>query len=229
MSSSGEVQSVFEGVGQQGGERMALGHRELIGPMFDFSTFGVSELGPSARVLDIGCGVGDALAVLREKKGISSVAGIDLAESMLDHARQKNPGGDFRQGSAQGLPWSDETFDFVFSVESLYYHEDPRATLAEAFRVLKPGGIFASVIEYFAENRGVSTWPKTMGLELHCWSESEWTAALESIGFNPVGSRRVIRQSVKAEDEFRPQPYAPDYETYLKFIEDGALLFWGRK
>ncbi|MGZ8687235.1 MAG: class I SAM-dependent methyltransferase [Gaiellaceae bacterium] len=91
-----------------------------------------------ARVLDIGCGTGEHLRVLREQHGCE-VSGIDASQEMLDQARAKLPGADLRLGLAEHLPFPDAGFDAALMTVVVQHLDRPRA-FAEARRVLAPGG-----------------------------------------------------------------------------------------
>lgn len=94
------------------------------------------QIGPGDRVLDIACGSGLAveLAAVRGASG----AGIDASERLIAVARDRSPDADLRVGDMHALPWDDGTFDVVTSFRGIW-GTTPDA-LAEAFRVLKPGG-----------------------------------------------------------------------------------------
>jgi SAM-dependent methyltransferase/alkylhydroperoxidase family enzyme len=94
------------------------------------------RIGSGDRLLDIACGSGLAveLAMLRG----AAVAGIDASERLIAVARDRNPNADIQVGDMNALPWDDETFDVVTSFRGIW-GTTPDA-LAEAFRVLKPGG-----------------------------------------------------------------------------------------
>jgi SAM-dependent methyltransferase len=107
-----------------------------------FSSLGVDTR--ALRYLDVGCGKGELLSLLRED--FHEVAGCDPSPGMLSSSEgvetrvQENPG---------KIPFDDAAFDFVTSV-CVYHHVPPSSRLAltrEAYRVLKPGGIFA-IIEH---------------------------------------------------------------------------------
>ena len=94
------------------------------------------DLEATGSLLDIGCGAGRALQSYESQA--SRVAGIDAAAGLLDIARLRVPKADLRHGSLTELPWPHESFDAVTGVNSFVYADD--GGLAEAFRVLKPGG-----------------------------------------------------------------------------------------
>ncbi|MCB0969242.1 MAG: class I SAM-dependent methyltransferase [Ilumatobacter sp.] len=94
------------------------------------------ELQPGSELLDVACGSGLAM---RMADGLgASVAGIDAAESLIEIARARTPEGDIRVGDMFDLPWDDASFDAVTAVNGVW--GGCEAALAEAFRVLRPGG-----------------------------------------------------------------------------------------
>ncbi len=98
--------------------------------------FGRLGVGPGVKLLDVACGSG-GVARLAGAMG-ADVAGIDAAEELIDVAQLRNPEADIRLGSMFELPWADESFDVVVSINGIWGGND--AALAEAYRVLKPGG-----------------------------------------------------------------------------------------
>lgn len=106
----------------------------------------LTELGASGRVLDIGCGPGQVALLIAETLPATEVVGVDLARTMLEVAerhRAASKVGDrvrFDLGDAKGLPYEDGAFDVVCSNTILHHIPDPQPFLAEAWRVLKPGG-----------------------------------------------------------------------------------------
>jgi ubiquinone/menaquinone biosynthesis C-methylase UbiE len=95
------------------------------------------------RVLDIGCGTGAALSVLAREFGCT-VAGVDPAPGMLAEARRKLPRADIREGVAEALPFSDESFEAAMMMTVVQHVERTRA-FPEARRVLVDGGRFLIV------------------------------------------------------------------------------------
>jgi SAM-dependent methyltransferase len=87
-----------------------------------------------ARVLDVGCGEGELAHYLPDGAWV----GLDNSQTMLDKAP---PGGVL--GDAAALPFPEESFDGVAILYVLYHLYDPRLALAEAYRVMRPGGLIA--------------------------------------------------------------------------------------
>lgn len=97
-----------------------------------------AAVGPGTRLLDAGCGGGGA-SVLAATRG-ARIAGLDAAGPLIEVARKRLPGGDFRVGDLQELPFDDKSFDAVVAASSLQYTQDRVATLRELKRVSDPAG-----------------------------------------------------------------------------------------
>jgi SAM-dependent methyltransferase len=98
--------------------------------------------GPTVRVLDAGCGSGRLLDELRD---YGHVTGLDLNPDSVEIARSRGHE-DVVQGPVEELPWPDETFDLVISLDMVEHTADDRVTLRELRRVTKPGGYFLMTV-----------------------------------------------------------------------------------
>jgi SAM-dependent methyltransferase len=94
------------------------------------------DVRPGVELLDLACGAG--LALVQAAAAGASVHGIDAAEPLVAVARDRLPEGDLRVGSMFELPWPDARFDVVTSFNGIW--GGCEAALAEAHRVLRPGG-----------------------------------------------------------------------------------------
>jgi ubiquinone/menaquinone biosynthesis C-methylase UbiE len=120
------------------------------------------ELKPHINALDVGCGLGFPLIELAQRLGVSSkVYGIDPWKRALERAHVKIGKLEINNaaavmGMAEGLPFQDSFFDLIVSNNGINNVEDIESSLAECYRVSKPGAQFvltlnleASMIEFY--------------------------------------------------------------------------------
>ncbi|WP_377296368.1 class I SAM-dependent methyltransferase [Rhizobium sp. SGZ-381] len=93
-----------------------------------------------SRALDVGCGEGRFCRRLKAHHGIAEVVGIDPTLPLLETARLRDPGGDYRQAMAEALPFPDGSFDLVVSYFTLIDIADIETAIAEMARVTAAGG-----------------------------------------------------------------------------------------
>ncbi len=103
------------------------------------------RLRSGARVLDLGCGLGDDTFQIAERVGtIGRVTGVDVSATMIDEARRRAEGRglpvDFEVGDSQALRFDTGTFDGVRAERMLMHVPDAERAIAEMARVLVPGG-----------------------------------------------------------------------------------------
>ena len=109
------------------------------------------SLPKGGKVLDVGCGTGEHLQRALDH-GLRA-SGLEPAPAMLEVARRNVPRAEIEQGVATALPYKDAQFDLVIMVEVLRYLDraDTEKALAEARRVLKPGGkLFVTLVNRWA-------------------------------------------------------------------------------
>lgn len=101
-----------------------------------------SKAAPGERVLDAGCGTGIvARTAASHVAPGGSVVGVDINEGMIAEAQRRDTGEvTWRVGDLERLPFDDNTFDLVFIEQVLQFTPNREQALAEARRVLAPGG-----------------------------------------------------------------------------------------
>ncbi|MET8144302.1 methyltransferase domain-containing protein [Sphaerisporangium sp. NPDC005288] len=93
---------------------------------------------PGAAVVDVGCGTGRAVAEMSD--GGARAIGVDVSEQMVTVAKRRRPDLDVRLGGAYALPLEDGEV-VGYRADKVYHAlDDPARALAEATRVLAPGG-----------------------------------------------------------------------------------------
>ena len=103
-----------------------------------------ADIGPGLRVLDVATGPGYAAAEAAARGG--QVTGVDISDSMVELAAERNPGIDFRQADAEELPFADGFFDRVIVNFGLLHFGNPERATDELARVLAPGGRLALTV-----------------------------------------------------------------------------------
>lgn len=117
--------------------------------------------GEVRRVLDLACGIGQATLPLKARFPEADVVGLDLGLPLLRHAHARAVAAGvevrFVHGLAEAMPFPDGHFDMI--VAYILFHEVPIAVipriLAEAHRVLRPGGTF-SIVEFPSLGQGLA-------------------------------------------------------------------------
>jgi len=109
------------------------------GPLLD-----VVAAGTGTRLLDVATGPGFVAAAGAERGAI--VTGLDFSAAMLAEARRRFPSIAFREGDAEALPFGDAEFDAVVMNYGMLHLAHPDAAMAEARRVLRPGGRYAFTV-----------------------------------------------------------------------------------
>lgn len=123
-------------------------YNEIHGTDFSVVTAGLIDLFNCAperplRILDIGCGRGKFLEEIKDRFGtLVDTAGLTLTDSNSNEESKqlKEKGVPIHSGSAEDLPFGDESFHLIISTYALCYAFDPVLGVEEAHRVLAPGG-----------------------------------------------------------------------------------------
>jgi len=145
-------------------------------------------------ILEVGSGTGYWLNLLRQVS--SNIFGLDYSLGMLRQAQQQPAELKLANGSAVQIPYKDKAFDLVYVVDAIHHFGDHKAFIAEAFRVLKPGGALA-VIGH-DPHEGTSKWyiydyfDGVYDADLRRYpagrSVLKW---MESVGFQNISSQNV--------------------------------------
>jgi arsenite methyltransferase len=155
----------------------------------------LAELEPGETVLDLGSGGGIDVLLSAKRVGPTGKAfGLDMTDEMLVLARenQRKAGVtnvEFLKGEIEHIPLPDASVDVIISNCVINLSADKDAVLAEAFRVLKPGGRFAvsDVVVRGAVpaelRRNVELW---IGCVAGALEESEYRAKLAKAGFDAI-------------------------------------------
>jgi ubiquinone/menaquinone biosynthesis C-methylase UbiE len=136
-------------------------------------------------VLDVGCGVGSLLALLRRPR--LKLAGVDISPQMIKEAKRRlKTAADLRVADSESLPWKANRFDLVVSTDSFHHWPHPLQALAEVKRVLRKGGHFI-IADVWSPTplRQLGNWAARFGREgdVGIYSEAELARMLTEVGF----------------------------------------------
>src|SRR6266481_2379491 len=212
------------------GEKMERHHLDITE-----KTMRLMELRAGERVLDMGCGSGWATRLLARMvsegpDGFGQVIGVDISDEMVRQARASSR--DFENvmfvvGSAAQIPWEENFFDKVLSVESFYYYPDQDRTLTELFRVMAPHGRLFLLINLYRDNQYSLQWVDKLKVPVHVRSEAEYVELLKKHAFENVESRR-IPDDTPTPDDYQTKSFH-SLEDLRAFKKMGALLLMASK
>lgn len=191
------------------------------------------DLKPGQRVLDLGCGAGWATRLLAGRvtgDPEGQVVGLDISDEMIRRARATSTDFDnvmFVWGSADQIPWEENFFDKILSVESFYYYPDQDRVLNELFRVLAPQGKLYILINLYKDNPYSLRWVEELKVPVHARSEAEYVELLKAHAFEDVRAVR-IPDLTPTPDEYSGK-WFKNAEELREFKRIGALLLIGTK
>ncbi|MDO5034530.1 MAG: class I SAM-dependent methyltransferase [Actinomycetaceae bacterium] len=156
-------------------------------------TFYRTFLAPDMKVLEIGCGPG---TVTKHIAGsCRELVATDFSNKMVEQARKRvaAENTEFLTASAYSLPFPDASFDAVVASNMLHVVSDPEAVLAEAARVLRPGGALLLSTFVLGSKRAKAIEPvlKIVGGGKELWNLSQLAQMFRGLGWQ-VHSARTI-------------------------------------
>ena len=191
--------------GEHYGEKMLAMLQAIWGRGF-LSPCGAEEIGrligdadlTGASILDIGSGAGGAAMTLIRAHGAGYVTGIDVEDTVITHARALIAAEGladrigFVKAAPGPLPFAPNSFDVVFSKDSLVHIPDKHPLMAEVYRVLKPGGRFIAS-DWLISHDGPSspdmaTYIAAEDLDFGMTSPAGFTAAMRDAGFDAIST-----------------------------------------
>ncbi|MDJ0732516.1 MAG: methyltransferase domain-containing protein [Nostocaceae cyanobacterium] len=108
---------------------------------------------PEDQILEIGFGCGMDIKRVSDLASKGFIAGIDHSQTMVQQAQNRNMVAiqqgrvELQCGQATTIPYPDDSFDQIFSINVAQFWENPTQVLQELHRVLKPGGLIAIAIQ----------------------------------------------------------------------------------
>jgi trans-aconitate methyltransferase len=168
-------------------EGMERGHAASVKAMLDLA---LPRVGTPYSAVDVGCGNGWVCRVLESNDSCQRAVGVDGSEAMIEKAKTLGDG-EFHLAL---LPdWKPSTtFDFLHSMEFLYYLHDPAAMLKTIHdEWLNDAGVMVAGVDHYLENEDSHGWPEALNVHMTMLSEDQWEEAMVAAGFTDVEMHRV--------------------------------------
>jgi arsenite methyltransferase len=207
------------------GESMEHEHWPIAKP-----TLGLMQIAETDNILDVGCGAGWLSRILAQRAPRGRVVGMDISDEMIHHAReasarQKNL--EFVVGSVDQIPWEQDFFDRIITVESSYYWPDPAKGVRELYRVAAEGGSAWTLINYYRDNPYSHQWGAQLAIPTHLLFAEEWKKLFRDAGFQGV-AHQLIPDPTPTPEVYTGR-WFHDAKELAAFREIGALLVQGTK
>ena len=167
-------------------EGMERGHAASVSEMIEFISQRVTETGTSFTAVDVGCGNGWVVRQLMENENCEYAMGIDGAAAMITKAREIDGNSDYILAELPDYV-PNRRFDYIHSMEFLYYLEDPENMLKLFYRDwLQKEGWAVIGIDHYAENVDSLSWPEYVGVEMATRTIDQWHQAWQDAGFSNI-------------------------------------------
>ena len=175
-----------------------------------------------ARVADVGCGTGRFVPCLIEAFGAPVVA-LDPSTAMLA-AADRTPGASYVAAAAQALPLAGGSLDLAFLSMVWHHLPEPRATVAELGRVLRPGGVVfirTPTLDGLDEFAFLRCFPESLALDRgRLPSRATLQAVFAAGGFTAAVHHTVRQTMADGPEEYRARVRARAFSSLQRIPDD---------
>ena len=134
--------------------------------------------------LDVGCGNGWVVRKIAQLENCKKAVGIDKSKNMIKNAKSKMISSKEHYVHTDIECWKyTGKFDFIFSMEVIYYSESIQKALSKIYKLLKNRGELFCGTDFYRDNKATSGWSKQMDVPMHLLSKSEWRKSFMEVGF----------------------------------------------
>ncbi len=176
-------------------------------------------------ILDLGTGSGYALRALSQTHYLSQGIGLDGSPAMAQNAREYTDAENvsYTIGDFHHLPFADESFDHVWSMEAFFFAEEPVQLLTEIRRVLRSGGTFFCAVNFYQESKHTHKYQEQIDIPMFLWSHQEYRDLFREAGLHVAAQATIPDEEIDIppEDEFPTE----DWETRAAMVD--RYRTWG--
>jgi ubiquinone/menaquinone biosynthesis C-methylase UbiE len=135
--------------------------------------------------LDVGCGNGWVVRKIAKEKNCKKSIGIDKSKKMIIQSIKKTEDRkeEYIHTDIESMNYRGK-FDFIFSMESLYYADSIEIALGKIYKLLKPRGQFFCGTDFYTDNKATARWAGIMKIQMHLHSKKEWKKFFKNTGFD---------------------------------------------
>ena len=165
---------------------MEKGHSYAVNEMLNFIFKEAAKMNKNFSAIDVGCGNGWVVRLIDNHELCDYAEGIDGAKAMIDKAKKIDQNGNY---SVCNLPEfaPNRKYDFLHSMEFLYYLEDPQEMLKLFFdKWISDGGWAVIGIDHYLEHEESLGWPEHVGVRMTTLSTEQWLEAWKNAGFSNI-------------------------------------------
>ena len=139
----------------------------------------------SFTFLDVGCGNGWVIRKIAKEEKCKKAIGIDKSKKMIVQSKKKicSEKEEFIHTEIESMNYK-RKYNFIFSMESLYYADSIEIALDKIYRLLKPGGQFFCGTDFYTDNKATVRWANIMKIQMHLHSKKEWREFFRKAGFD---------------------------------------------
>lgn len=169
---------------------MEKSHAASVSEILDYALDKLNTENNQFKFLDVGCGNGWVADQLSKKENCILSIGIDGAENMIINANERQSKATFFLKDINNFVLENK-FDLVFSMEVLYYLDDPSTVIKNIYDMLNPDGRFIIGIDHYFENKECHNWQEKVGTRMHLFHEKEWINFFKNANFKDIFSWRA--------------------------------------
>ena len=169
---------------------MERSHAASVSEILEYALSRLKTKSNNFTFLDFGCGNGWVADRMSKNDKCTLSVGVDGAKNMILNAKSRQSQALFHLVDLDSFK-PDRKFDLVFSMEVMYYLENPSIAIEKIKNMLNPKGRFIMGIDHYFENDESHDWQEKVGTRMHMFKEKEWIDFFAKSNYKNVFSWRA--------------------------------------